>query len=167
MEDVKLQLAANTAQGMAERLYPAARGRICAQVKSTYMLKGRAFSPFVHLVFFLIENAVRYSELPPEELEVLLFINTQGDAVTIEARNLLGTHKDLPACIAEMNDRIAKLQRDLDFAKVRSKGGTGLAKVLAIISLEFGSKQFKLVASPAGEHCLSMRVEFEGSGIFL
>ncbi len=165
MEDVTMQLAANTAAGMVDRLHPGMRAHIKVLVKSAFKLKGRYFSAFVHLLFFLIDNALRHAGIAESDLLIGLEITCESNWIVIAARNQLNPEKDPEDCAKHMNARVADLLERFDFTKVRSEGGSGLVKILAAVTLEFSALRYHVHVSSEFGNCLQVRVEFEAAGI--
>jgi hypothetical protein len=164
LEDVTFEMAANTAIGMANRLYPGIKQQIQDQVSSEFKLQGRYFSGFVHLLFFLIENAMSHSGLQLHEQAITVIIKAENNIIRIVITNKLAVHKDGSQCVQIVNQKIAEVRAKRDYSKVRSEGGSGLAKIIATLTLEFGSEKHEFCARIDGSNMIVM-ADFEASHI--
>jgi polyhydroxyalkanoate synthesis regulator phasin len=165
IEDISLRLAVSTAAGMAERLYPDVRNKITVGIDSDYVLRGRMFSPFVHLMFFLIDNAIKHSGLPTEDFSINASVVAKNNVVSIIVSNTLAPETSAELCAVKINSTIEQIRKRSDFTKVKSEGGTGLVKVIATVCLEFGCKNYEVAASHSSDNRLDIKVKFDAGAI--
>jgi hypothetical protein len=165
MGDVSMSLVVNTAAGMACRLYPGARGRIKTAANSNYRLQGRFFTTFIHMLYFLIDNAVQHSGVLPEELDVGVTLTALDSRISVVVVNSMSVTAAAGEAVAVINKQLIALQRTLDSAKVRSEGGSGLAKVVATLKHEFRSSIMLNEATLTDDGRVQVRLEFPVAGV--
>ncbi|MHB1078344.1 MAG: hypothetical protein ACYC67_03020 [Prosthecobacter sp.] len=163
MGDADFNLIAKTAVGMVERLNPLVRNHFNIGVKSEFRVKGRHFNSLVYMLFFFLENAVKYSEVPPDAFSVELTIEAIGNQLTIRIQNAT----ESPASAASKNERInmrlEELNKGIDPGRVIREGGTGLAKVIATMQYEFKQRDLKLTSSHSDCNVMvELRAKMEG-----
>ena len=151
MGDTGFELAARTAVGMVEQLNPEFRGRHVVEVTSPYRVRGRHFTTLVHILFFLVENALHHSDVSRESFQSKLTIS--GEKGDIE----LCVHSPMtsPACASVAAQTIMQilleLKAKLEPAKVVKEGGSGFAKIIAALLYEF--KQIVPVVTATSKDC--------------
>jgi hypothetical protein len=140
MGDVDFDLIARTAIGMVERLNPDFVGRHEIEVDAIFRVRGRYFTALVHMLFFLLDNAVRYSAVPLDLFQSKVQITSKSNQLTIGVENQ--THSAAAALAAQrrIKERIAEVETGLDPAKVVREGGSGFAKIIAAVRYEFKQK---------------------------
>lgn len=164
MGDVEFELVARTAVGMIERLNPAFAGKHRTKVHADYRLRGRHFTSLVHMLFFLLDNAIRYSGVPNERFEGSLNIQAVGNSLQISVKNLTASEVVAETAAKKIQTVVKDLKQALDPAKVIREGGSGFAKVLAAVRFEFKQND-PFVQATARDDSLTVDVRCELAGL--
>ncbi|MEY2563266.1 MAG: hypothetical protein QOH88_1459 [Verrucomicrobiota bacterium] len=137
MGDMDFHLVARTAVGMAERLNPDFRGRHRIECHTPYRLKGRYFTALVHILFFLLENAIRYSSVPLTSYQGAVRITSEGNRLCLGVENRMLSDDAAIQAVEKIRIQLQELRSALDPVKVVREGGTGFAKIIATTRYEF------------------------------
>lgn len=149
--DADLDLVARTAVGMAERLNPEYNGRHTIDAPTNIRIKGRHFTTLVHMLFFLIDNSIKYSSCAAENYSGDVKILPSKSDFTMRVSNKMPAKSDAKSACTKINDKVAETLIDFDPAKVVREGGTGFSKILAAIRYEFKDRTPKIEAHAEGE----------------
>jgi hypothetical protein len=164
MGDADFNLVARTAVGMIERLNPDVRGLHFIEVESCHRLRGRYFTAFVHILFFLLDNAVRHSRVATGSYSCCVTIRSKSNELLICVENRVSTPAVAKTAAKAINDRIAELKKVLDPMKVVKEGGSGFGKIMAALRYEF-KQQGKDMTSYTQEAMLGVCLLCELEGI--
>ena len=137
MVDADLNLVARTAVGMVERLNPDFRFRHEIATPSAARIRGRFFTALVHVVFFLLENAIKYSDITKEKFRSKVLLSVDDGLMQIAVENKMASRESAKEAQQRVESKIAEIQKHLDPHKVIREGGTGFAKILAAARYEF------------------------------
>src|ERR1039458_3454985 len=122
---------------MLQRLNPDVRGLHFIEVESCHRLRGRYFTAFVHILFFLLDNAVRHSRVATGSYSCCVTIRSKSNELLICVENRVSTPAVAKTAAKAINDRIAELKKVLDPMKVVKEGGSGFGKIMAALRYEF------------------------------
>ena len=157
-------LIARTAVGMIEQLNPNSRSKHSIKVDSPYQVKGRHFTAIVHIIFFLLENAIRYSKVSNDRFHSALSIIVEGNQLSIMVENETESSEAAEAATARIAAKVGEFRRSLDPEKVIREGGSGFAKIIAAVRYEFKQRD-PVVAATASGCRLQVSVKCEIAGL--
>jgi hypothetical protein len=165
MGDVEIPLVAQTAVGMISRLNPDYNNKFFVNnAPCSFKLKGRFFTAMVHIIFFLLDNAVRHSNVLKEQFHVEVTVQTIDSKLAIRVSNHMNGEEDAHASAENINSRMSDLVKNLDSAKVVKEGGSGYAKILATVRYEFKSAD-PIYTITADKSTVSVSLTIDLSGI--
>lgn len=137
MVDATFELVAQTAVGMIEILNPPFKGKHAIHVMSEYRLAGRHFRSLVRVLFYLLDNAIKYANVQNDLFESSVSITSGSNALNVTVTNCMGSEEAASAAAEIIQIKVQALQASLDPVKVITEGGTGFAKILAAVRYEF------------------------------
>jgi hypothetical protein len=164
MGDMDFLLVAQTAVGMAERLNPDYRGLHCIECDTQYLLKGRYFTALVHTLFFLLENAIRHTDVPVDRYGSSVRIVTEGNRLCLTVSTQMSSEDAANHAVSKIRGTLDQLELHFDPGKVVREGGSGLAKVIATVRYAFKQDQAIIEATSATD-CVSVSVKCEVAGL--
>lgn len=166
MGDVAFDLVARTAIGMIERLNPAFRGKIVAEIDAVFRVRGRFFTSLVHMAFFLLDNAIRHSGVSTAQFKASVRIEAVANSIVLKVSNEMQSSELAAASASKIMGSVGALKGALEPEKVIREGGSGFAKIIAAIRFEFKQKDPLIVSSSDGTE-LSVSVRFEAAGLVI
>ena len=137
MADAGFELIARTAVGMVEQLNPEFRSCHTIEIDSNQRVRGRYFTVLVHILFFMLDNAIQHSAMPRGRFVSKLIIRTEGNSLQMSVENQMSSPAAAQAACAQISAKVSELKITLDPAKVIKEGGTGFAKIIAAVRYEF------------------------------
>jgi hypothetical protein len=164
MEDVDFQLICQTASGMVERLYPDISGKCSINVKSPFRVKGRHVNTLIHVLFFLLENAVKYSTDLPEDYSSELLIEAESNLLRIRVSNSMHSDEDAEAAVPRIKNKLDEVSQNLDPVKVIEEGGSGFAKIIAAFTYEFKQGRPRIEVNCTGQ-VVTIEISAEMAGL--
>jgi len=164
MGDVDFGLVAHTAVGMVERLNSEFRGRHEIDVSSSYRLKGRYFTAFVHILFFLLDNAIRNSRVPNGQYRGKVVIAAESNQLSLTVENRTQSTEVAEQAVLHINTIVNELRSALDPLKIVKEGGTGFAKIIATVRYEF-KQQDPSIDVRNDNDCISICVGCQAAGL--
>jgi hypothetical protein len=147
MGDANFDLVARTAVGMVERLNPHFRGKHNVQVSSPLRIRGRYFTGLVHIVFFMLDNAIRHSNVPRETFESKISVHSENLQAAITVQSRMSSPEAAVSACRKIAETVAELGAALDPAKVIKEGGSGFAKMIAAVRYEFKQMDPGIIAT--------------------
>jgi hypothetical protein len=162
-QDVELSFVANTAVGMLERLHPEFQSLYSKDVTSKIRLKGRYFTSFVHIIFFLVENGVKHTDLDPIEFHGDVALSSEDGDIVLKVFSSMETQETAEVAVDKINMMIRKINLDNDPDSVIKEKNSGFAKILATLRYEFKSDVSELEAFKEGSRvCVKMKTRLSG-----
>jgi hypothetical protein len=140
MGDANVELVARTAIGMVEQLNPDYRGRHSVDVCNV-SVKGRYFTALVHLLFFLLDNAIRHSDVSRDNFSVKVVILPVDESLELSVESQMKSNASALSGYSKIRGSLADLNRSLDPGKIVKEGGSGFAKIIAALRYEFKEKE--------------------------
>lgn len=161
--DSEMHVIAQTAIGMIKRLNPELNGQYELDVNTEFRVKGRHVNSFVYMLFFLLENSVKYSDVSGDPLFIKISIKAMANQLIVCVENGARSAADAQEKADKINVRIEELNKGFDPARVIREGGTGLAKVVATMQYEFKQAMPLFTARSMGDHVIvELRAKMEG-----
>jgi hypothetical protein len=157
-------LVARTAIGMIEQLNPEIRGRYQSEVDSTQRVRGRHFTSIVHILFFMLDNANRHSNVPKDSFQSKVFIRTDGNALTIRVTSNMKCPEAAFADCNKLQRTVSELTKALNPDTVIKEGGSGYAKIIAAVRYGFKQKD-PLIDATNNENVLSVSLTCDLAGL--
>jgi hypothetical protein len=151
LADPDLGLVARTAIGMIEKLNPDYRGRHNLEIKHNPKIRGRFFTALVHIVFFLLENALRHSDITKDRFHSALQVCGIANLLEVQLRSRMASSERATLAVNRINDKLKECKAALDPAKVVREGGSGFAKIITTVRYEFKQGDPEVIASAQGE----------------
>jgi Rad3-related DNA helicase len=165
MGDTSLELVARTAVGMIEQLNPEIRGRYQITVNSIHRTLGRHFTSLVHMLFFMLDNANRHSDVARDIFRAQVTITTDGNELNMIVKSTMQSAETAAAASAKLLDTVAGLKEALDPDKVIREGGSGYAKIIAAVRYGFKQKDPKIEATYSEDDMLKISVTCDLAGL--
>lgn len=148
MGDTSIELVARTAVGMVEQLNPDFIGKHSVEAVEDQRVLGRHFTSLVHILFFLLENAIKHSTVARTAYATTLAIRAK-DKLTIVVTNQMESSSAAESACSRINS-IVTSKTTLEPEKVLKEGGSGFAKLLSTVKYGFKQHSAELIAIPSG-----------------
>jgi hypothetical protein len=159
MGDVEAELVARTAIGMIEQLNPTYRGKHSSKV-APLIIRGRHFTALVHMVFFLLDNAIRHSSINRDHFQSKVIIDSEDGMLKIHVESQMASELEASTACCKIQATLTELKRSLDPSKVVKEGGSGFAKIIAALQFEFKQKEPRIEAK---QHLSAIEVSIQFS----
>ncbi|NHN34857.1 hypothetical protein [Paenibacillus agricola] len=132
-------------------------------IDESLRLKGQTLGSMTQIFYILIANVIEHSNLDVTKCNII-FLNRDGFLV-IEVKNEINIiGKDYDELVSSSAKRVEKLNIENEFDKVNTEGGSGLLKIIKILSVDLGckhtinieveSKSYKVIIKMNGKELL-------------
>ncbi|MFC7339604.1 hypothetical protein ACFQY0_20610 [Haloferula chungangensis] len=150
-QDVEFSFALNTAVGMLERLHPELQGIYSKEVAAGMRLKGRFFTSFVHVIFYLIENGIKHTDVDADAFRGRIELTNLDGELQLRVFSRMSSSESVERATSVINRRIREINLDKDPDSAIKEKGSGFAKILAALRYEFKAGTHNLEAVSDGE----------------
>jgi hypothetical protein len=164
MGDTDLELVARLAVGIIEQLNPEVRGKSAICVETSYRVRARHVTSFVHILFFLLDNAVRHSNVSKQNFHSQISITTAGDDLTLSVANNMPSSECALSASKKIIANVGELKKKLDPETVIREGGSGYAKIIAAVRFGFAQDDplIDVVVVEENTLCVSLTCKIKG-----
>jgi len=135
-----------------KRIYPKFSNftpKVINEAKLKY--EGEYFEKFTDLIQNLLDNIIKHSFLPSEELEVDILLTEKDNELTIKVINNISSEVDLKARNVKIEETRELIAQNYHSDLTRNEGGTGYPKIKKIIKSDLGREKFSIYLSNIGE----------------
>lgn len=128
-EDFEVEWAVDVARRQIENCYVIPRVTYILQFRSSRKVAGEKFDSLVEIIFILLQNAVRHSQMETDGLKISLDVLDKDDGLVLQVTSGLHDSVRLDDLRPIAIDAASRYNRDAAMERTRTEGGSGLSKV--------------------------------------
>lgn len=151
-QDVTFDFVSNTAIGMLERLHPEYSGGYKGVVDGEARLNGKYFTTLVHVIYFLIENGVKHTDLLlAKDFSGVVEVRVEGGRLAIRVDSRMSSAQAAEHACEKISERLSEIDLDANPGSAIIETNSGFAKILSAMKFEFKDSEHALTAKAEGE----------------